>query len=182
MGAGSRHVACDDFMRCLLVLVVYYQVSTGSSFPSTGSSIPSAGSSFPAGFPIESCHMTSQSNNFIKPVQENPSPFFLQAPVHVNPGQEIKLSLSGEIFREFLVRAYDFKGNSAGTFTRAPNYMSCDNEKDSATNANPLEKYEVEMLWKAPNYITSVTFRSVVIVDYDTAYMNIPFTINVKKQ
>ncbi|CAL4124938.1 unnamed protein product [Meganyctiphanes norvegica] len=113
------------------------------------------------------------------------SPFGITPPGDtVQKGSIVELTLHGApgtSFMGFIVRAFEGTDGSAGVFQASPNVQprTCVGTKNGATHTSPSLKQQVKLSWTAPDYPTIVEFKSTVVVDFSTIYLNKPVFVKV---
>ncbi|CAL4197506.1 unnamed protein product [Meganyctiphanes norvegica] len=118
-------------------------------------------------------------------VQRGTSLFSITLPGNtVQRGSETQLFLQGaggETFKGFFVQGFEGTDGSSGVFQPSRNVQprSCTGTENAATHTSPSEKSKVTLLWTAPNYATTVEFKSTVAVDKTTIHTNKPLSVNV---
>ncbi|CAL4175404.1 unnamed protein product [Meganyctiphanes norvegica] len=139
---------------------------------------------YSSGAPPGACHNLMPGHGY-EP-QQVQSPVTLSAPATVPRGSTIKLTLkgdSGNNFLGFIVRAYEDNLGSSGHFEGIldSQTLTCDSPDDSATHFSNSIKDQVEIHWTAPNYYytTNVTFKSTVVINYSTIFLNQPINVQV---
>ncbi|CAL4176511.1 unnamed protein product, partial [Meganyctiphanes norvegica] len=116
--------------------------------------------------------------------QTGASPFGITPPGNtVQRGSNVELTLhgNGATFKGFCVRAFEGTDGSAGVFQASPNVQTrtCVGITNGATHTSPSLKEHVALSWTAPNYPTTVEFRSSVVVEFSTFHLISPVIVQV---
>ncbi|CAL4124939.1 unnamed protein product, partial [Meganyctiphanes norvegica] len=135
------------------------------------------------GGPGSACEDLTPQHHGVTP-QTGASPFSISPPGNkVKKGSNVELTLHGgdKNFKGFFVRALEGADGSSGVFQASPNVATreCIGIKNGATHTSPSSKKQVKLSWTAPNYPTTVEFKSTVVVNFSTIHLNKPVFVQV---
>ncbi|XP_043271448.1 putative defense protein 3 [Venturia canescens] len=133
---------------------------------------------FPDGAPVDVCVKPKPNRPYHGKAEAQPlasSPYQITASSGTyQPGSEITVTIRGSSFRGFFLQARDAKTDAwVGTWAQTPNTKAHD-ECSAITHADPRDKQEATLIWKAPsNSGGQVYFTGSIVKDYSTFWADL---------
>ncbi|XP_008205818.1 putative defense protein 3 [Nasonia vitripennis] len=129
---------------------------------------------FPDGAPVDACVKPRPNQPYhgqARPQPLSTSPYQLIASSdRYQPGSQITVRIQGGDFKGFFVQARDAQTNQwIGSWAQTPN-TNVHSECSAVTHADPRDKQQATLVWKAPLNARpgTVYFTGTVLKDYST--------------